>query len=179
MGLADGMAWEREHGAPDRPIVAEQQGGRWEKLVFPITLSCDDRGWSEYRYREFFLANKPKGLTWFAYDTIILSETEVEFVVYDMRCNYSGGRGVEIERFKAAVPKEIIGSDIEKKIVAVAAARRGEELAAHEKRIIAGYADEIRAAMNHPTAAPPHLNQAQHHPARHQRAGAPPQKETI
>lgn len=33
MGLADGMAWEREHGAPDRPIVAEQQGGvKWFKV---------------------------------------------------------------------------------------------------------------------------------------------------
>ncbi|UYE95805.1 hypothetical protein HAAEEKHM_00085 [Sinorhizobium phage AP-16-3] len=29
MGLADGIAWEREHGAPDRPTVAKQRVGVW------------------------------------------------------------------------------------------------------------------------------------------------------
>lgn len=154
MGLADGMAWEREHGTPDRPIVAEQQGGGWEEQIFPITLHCDMRGWSEYRYREFFCRNKPKEMTWFAYDTIIHGETDVEFVAYGMRCNYSGGLGEEIGRFNASVPSALTGEDIEKKILAVAAKRREDELADQERRIIAGYADEIRAAMNRPTAAP-------------------------
>jgi hypothetical protein len=117
------------------------------KKIFPITLACDDRGWSAYSFQKAFRAAKPEGLTWYGYDTIIHSSTDVEFVVYDMENNVHGGLGKKTGQFRATVPPSLTANDIDRKIVFLATERREAELRAAEQSIIAGYADEMRASL--------------------------------
>jgi hypothetical protein len=116
--------------------------------IFPIHLPCHENGWSAYHYRPQFLTSKPDHLTWFAYDTIIHSETDVEFVVYDMADNFYGGRGKKIASFRTLVPRGATARDIDNQIVQLAIARRAKELREAEAAIISGYADEIRSTLN-------------------------------
>lgn len=117
-----------------------------ESTIFPIHLACNDKGWSEHAFRKSFLEAKPKELIWFGYDTIIHSQTDVEFVVYDMLDNMYGGLGKRIGAFKTAVSEQVTGDAINRRIMALATARRHRELSEAEAVIIKSYADEIRAS---------------------------------
>lgn len=114
--------------------------------IFPITLPCNDRGWSAYTFQKAFLAAKPDKLIWYGYDTIIHSPTEVEFVTYDMQDNVYGGLGKKTATFKTEVSTDLTADDINRKIMSLAALRRKAEWKAIEAEIISGYAEEIRAA---------------------------------
>lgn len=113
--------------------------------IFPITLACNDKGWSTHAFQKAFLAAKPDQLIWYGYDTIIHSPTEVEFVVYDMD-NVYGGRGKKTGAFKTEVAADLTADDINRKIMFLAAQRRKAEWEAIEAEIISGYAEEIRTA---------------------------------
>lgn len=114
--------------------------------IFPISLPCNQKGWSEHAFRKAFMDAKPEGLIWYGYDTIIHSPFQVEFVVYDMHDNVSGGLGKQIANFKATVFEETTRDAIDRRIMALAAARRHRELKQTEDDIIRRYADEIRAS---------------------------------
>lgn len=115
--------------------------------IFPIPLYCDGKGWSENRFQLAMRSVLPKGLYWFGYDTIILSPTEVEFVVYGIRDSVWGGLGDEIARIKANVNKVLTEEYIESRIQYLARERRDKELRDAEESTIQKYADEVRAAL--------------------------------
>lgn len=119
--------------------------------IFPITLSCSPLGWSSYAFKPYFMEAKPADLIWYAYDTIIHSQTSVEFVVYDMADNVYGGLGKNIASFKATVPEHATTAAIDQKIAILARARRDAELLASEVAIVNDYAAEIRKSL---TASP-------------------------
>ena len=116
--------------------------------VFPVTREANDKGWSAYQYREAFRAARPPKLTYYAYDVIIHSRTEVEFIAYDMRDNLMGGLGDEIGRFKATVPANLTKDDVERAIISAAALRLAAERAADDRRLIQAYADELRTLVD-------------------------------
>jgi hypothetical protein len=116
--------------------------------VFPITLRCDHTGWSAYDFRDAFLAAKPAGLTYYAYDTIIHSRTEVEFVAYDMLDNCYGGVGKEKARFRATVSRDLTDEAVKKQVYLVAQDRRERELDQREELIIRAYAAEIERQLD-------------------------------
>lgn len=111
--------------------------------VFPFTLHCNDKGWSAYEFRSSFLASKPDDLSWYGYDVIIHSRTNVEFVVYSMRNSFSGGLGREIARFSAKVPASMTNAEIERRALHLATIKREAELHAVETEIILDYAAAI------------------------------------
>jgi len=115
--------------------------------IFPITLPCNDRGHSDLSFQKYFLAAKPRDLTWYSYDTTIHSPISVEFVVYDMADFACGGLGKKIASFKAAVPGEATERAIDRKIMSLAIARRSKELRAAEEAIVDSYAAGIRASL--------------------------------
>lgn len=114
--------------------------------IFPILLACNEKGWSAHAFQRCFYATKPEDLTWFGYDTTILSQTEVEFTVYDMADNATGGLGDKIASFRATVPEELTKEAVDRKILFLALAQRERELRAIEEAIINRYADAIRAS---------------------------------
>lgn len=115
--------------------------------VFPFTLHCNGKGWSEHRYRDFFLSAKPAGLSWFGYDTILHSRTDIEFVVYDMKDSFYGGLGSVVCRFRSVVPPAVTKEHVEQRIFLLAAERREKELADEEAAIVRRYASEIRRSL--------------------------------
>lgn len=115
--------------------------------IFPIKLPCDPLGWSSYSLQPYFLRATPADLTWYSYDTIIHSQSSVEFVVYDMADNTYGGVGKSIASFKADVPVNATAEAIDRRIVTLARARREAELRAAEEEIINSYAAGIRASL--------------------------------
>lgn len=119
--------------------------------IFPINIPCCDQGGGSYAFRSFFMATRPKDIIWYGYDSIILSKTEVEFVIYDMFDdmfdNCRGGLGAEITRFKALVPESTTERFIERRILDLAMERRTIEIIAAEGEIVKRYADEIRAEI--------------------------------
>lgn len=119
--------------------------------IFPIKLYARD--WPNYtqsphHYRATFLKVKPKGASWFAYHVVILSRTQVEFIVHNIRDSCSGGIGEEIFRCKTEVPASLTEKDVERAILAAAQDRREQEIEAAENAIIAKYAAEIRARID-------------------------------
>lgn len=116
--------------------------------VFPITLACNGKGWSAFDYRDTFLSHKPKDASWYGYDVVIHDREEVEFVAYNIRDCFSGGLGNEAFRFKVGVPRHLTKKDVERRLWYLAEERRMAELAAQEKVIVSGYADDLRAALD-------------------------------
>lgn len=116
--------------------------------VFPILMPCYETPHytsSEYNFRKAFLANKPEKMTWFAYDVTITSPTSVTFTVFGMRDNCYGGIGKRLDSFDTCVDGALTAEYIEKKIRQLARQQREDELEAEEARIVASYADKIRA----------------------------------
>lgn len=117
---------------------------------FPFTLAAYETPHftrSPYDFRAAYLANRPKGESWYAYDVVVKSPTEVEFIVYDMRCNLSGGIGKEARRFKCTVAPEVTAPSIERRVQAMAVLVRQQELDRIEQAAIGGYADVIRSKL--------------------------------
>lgn len=117
-------------------------------LVFPFTLHAEE--WAAYtesprNFREAFLAAKPEGLIWYAYDVTVQSSTLVDFTVYGMRDTVSGGVGKKVGAFSAAVSAEVTRPAIVREATRLAAARRDDEVQQREDEIIAGYVAEILA----------------------------------
>jgi hypothetical protein len=109
---------------------------------FPFTIPADETPHytaSCYDFRPVFMAHRPKDMTWFAYDVIVKSRDEIEFVVFDMRCNVSGGIGKEIGRIPAVVPEVLTLKHINDQARRRAIAKREWELHNAEKRIIERY----------------------------------------
>lgn len=122
--------------------------------IFPFTIkaySTDYYTASPYRYRAHFLKafqeSTPKGSTYFAFDVILKSATEVEFVAYHMFDNVRGGIGDEFWRGSATVPAKLTEEDIQEQIKAVAKMRRKEERALAEEAAIARHLADIVAEM--------------------------------
>lgn len=116
--------------------------------IFPIHIRSNNQGHVIGEFRAAYLAARtPKMDSWFCFDVLIRSRTEVTFIVFGMWSNVSGGKGEEKYRFDAVVSPELTASAIERKIVSLATDRRLRELDAAENRIIDGYADEIRAEL--------------------------------
>lgn len=123
-------------------------------MVFPIELRAYETAHftsSPYRYRDVFvaafLAERPKG-SYYAFDVTIHSRTEVSFTAYDMRDFCFGGIGDIIWRGSATVSQELTDEDVEQAIQRAAAVQLIAERAAEDRRIIGGYADQIRAALD-------------------------------
>lgn len=118
---------------------------------FPFRLYCDhERGWSASQFKNTFMKVKPAGLTWYGYDVIIHSPTEIEFVVFEMYDNFSGGVGNEIARFTATVSRSVTDRDIRSRSMELAVDRRRHELCEAEAEIINRYANEFLAALDRP-----------------------------
>ena len=119
-------------------------------MIFPIENNAYETSnytSSPYAYRDAFraafLAANPKG-SFYAFSVKILSRTEVEFIAYDMRDNFSGGIGDEIWRGRAYVPPSLTETDVERAILRAARERLEDERQAADAVIVSGYADEIR-----------------------------------
>ena len=113
--------------------------------MFPFTIKAIEHPHhthSDHRFRHV-MRTLPKSESWFAYDVIIHSPTEIEFVTYGMRDTCYGGIGTERERIKTTVPASLTRQAIETKAFKLAEKRRADELAEIERLIIARYADEI------------------------------------
>lgn len=119
--------------------------------MFPFTLYAEETPHftkSSYAFRPTFLANKPTGLTWFAYDVVIKSPTNIAFVVYAMRDNIYGGLGDKIDQFPAIVPAELTRKFVEERAMLLARGRFDDELRASQRAIIKSYADEILVTLD-------------------------------
>lgn len=129
--------------------------------LFPFRIySNDDNGGGFYEFRDVFVANKPEYIEtvhekdtrweytrreqfiWYTFDVIIHSQTEIEFVAFDMKDFCYGGKGKEIHRFKVKVAKSVTEKEIRKELLFRAMLRRELELNAEENRIIKAYAHE-------------------------------------
>ncbi len=115
--------------------------------VFPIHLHSDERGRMIWEFRDVFMATRKSEVTWFCFDVIVRSRTDVTFVVFDMRDTTHGGKGKELYRYDAVVSSKLTLRFIEAHIYALAEARRSAELQAAEHAIIDGYANEIRTEL--------------------------------
>lgn len=72
--------------------------------IFPITLRCDrEKGWSNHDFRALFITNKPDGLSWYGYDVVINSSTDIKFIIWDMYDNFYGGCGNIVAEFNLKV----------------------------------------------------------------------------
>jgi hypothetical protein len=113
---------------------------------FPFTIAAEETPHytaSCYDFRPTFMAHRPKDMTWFAYDVIVKARDEIEFVVFDMRDNCSGGIGKQIGRFAAVVPEALTLKHINDEARRRAFAKREWELHNAEKRIIERYTLQI------------------------------------
>ena len=64
--------------------------------VFPFTLVSTWKGHSDLRFQRTFLRAKPEEMTWYCYDVIVKSPSEVTFAVYDIYDNVYGVKGKKI-----------------------------------------------------------------------------------
>ena len=72
--------------------------------LFPFTIYADsNHGGVSHGFRQIFMEHRKPDVTWYAADIIVNSDTEIEFVVYDMKDNFYGGVGKEIYRVPATV----------------------------------------------------------------------------
>jgi hypothetical protein len=116
--------------------------------LFPISLRCNDKGWSEHSFQNAFMRVRPKDKTWYGYDVEIMSPTDVVFIVYSMADATYGGLGKADYNLQATVSPDLTAPYIDRRIVELAAQRRTAELAAEEARIVEQYANELRAALS-------------------------------
>lgn len=133
---------------------------------FPFRLyGSGEHGGGPLNFRAAFQANRPdmidivegKGTGWeytrrekfsyYAFDVIVLSQTEVEFVCFDMYDNYWGGKGKEFHRFTATVDKSVTNKHVGRRLFARGIDRRERELAEQERKKCQKFADEERAAL--------------------------------
>lgn len=130
---------------PERDIL------KFAEEFFPFTLGAWDSGYGWSRsptdFQGAFMANKPEGLVWYAYDVEVKSPTLVEFTVYDMACNVKGGIGRKIAEFGATVEPWVTQTAIEARVKVLAQAVRDRELARQEERKVEGYADDLKRAL--------------------------------
>ena len=115
---------------------------------FPIHINAEETPHftsSSYKFRPLFLANKPTGMSWYAYNVIIHSPTNVEFVVYDMFCSARGGIGKEVGSFEATASAELTAPYIQKHAVSIAQYRIDEERRAANKLILKNRAEDVLA----------------------------------
>lgn len=136
---------------------------------FPFTVYAPNESGGPYEFREAFDANRPetyevvetwgtyehrsmRKFTYFGYDVIVLSATEVEFVCYSILDTCYGGRGDLFHRFKAKVNKSVTTPAINRRLVSRAVDRRDEELRQAELLIIKAYANEEKLALGLSTA---------------------------
>ena|SRR6218665_1877183 len=129
--------------------------------LFPFRIySSDKSNGGIYEFRDTFVANKPEYIEtvrdkgtrwewvqrekfiWYTFDVIIHSQTEIEFVAFDMEDFCYGGKGKEIHRFKVKVAKSVTEKEIRRELLSRAALRRELELIAEENRIIKTYAND-------------------------------------
>jgi hypothetical protein len=120
-------------------------------VIFPFTLFAYDNTphyvSSEYKFRPVFLQNKPEGLSWYCYNVVVKSPTEVTFVHYGMLDNFSGGIGKLQGEFDAVVSAELTLPFIQKQAKLKAEWLRAQELAKAEQDIINGYYEQIMASI--------------------------------
>lgn len=117
---------------------------------FPFTLRAHETRHytsSPRDFRDTFIAHKPEGLVWYAYDVEVKSATLVKFVVYDTRDTCTGGIGERIDDFEVTVPTSLTRRAIKAEALVHAKARRAVELDEVEEMIISGYADELLASL--------------------------------
>lgn len=118
--------------------------------LFPFCLFAEETPHftsSERDFQQTFLATKPADMSWFAYDVVILSPTQIEFIVYNMRCIASGGIGEPIANFSATVPAVLTLKHMERRAFSLARARRDEELLEAERKIVKSYAADYLRQM--------------------------------
>lgn len=112
--------------------------------MFPFTLYCDrERGWSNVNFRPLFLSNKPKELIWYAYDVNILSKSEVEFIVYDIKDAVYGGVGSKLLSFICSADENLVKEFVVDRATSMAIVKRKQELNKEEDFIVAGYTNSI------------------------------------
>lgn len=85
--------------------------------------------------------------SYYCYDVIIKSSTDIEFICYDMEDNIYGGRGKEFHRFIAKCPTSLTKRYIDNRLLERAIELRECQLKAHEMTICKEYAELERKAL--------------------------------
>lgn len=85
--------------------------------------------------------------TYYCFDVVIKSATEVEFRCYDMYNTATGGRGEFTTAFGGVVDKSVTQKFIDKRLMDRAINRRVRELDEIEMAICAGYAEDERKVL--------------------------------
>ena len=76
--------------------------------LFPFTIYANSvHGGVNYNFRQIFHEHRKPNVTWYAADIIVKSDTEIEFVVFDMLGQPCGGKGEEIYRVPATVTQSL------------------------------------------------------------------------
>lgn len=132
---------------------------------FPFRIySSDMHGGGPYEFQNAFHKNKPETVeiverfgtfvhkrterfSWYAFDVIVLSQTEVEFVCFDMEGFCYGGKGKEFHRFTATVDKSVTSPTIGRRLFNRGVERRAYELEQAERKICQKFADEERQEL--------------------------------
>ena len=131
---------------------------------FPFRLYSNENGNSPWGFNGTFQANRPEELviteTWgtyvhtcrvkfsyYCFDVIIHSQTEIEFVCFDMEDNCYGGKGKEIHRFSVTVDKSVTNEYVGRRLFYRGIDRRERELAEQERKHYQKFADEERKAL--------------------------------
>jgi hypothetical protein len=118
--------------------------------LFPIELPAQETPHyteSDHEFRSTFIAAKPEGMSWYAYDVEVKSPTLVRFTAYGMRDSCYGGIGEARGSFEVTVAPEVTREAIEREAMRLAKARRRAELRAEEDARIKAYAGEILAEV--------------------------------
>lgn len=132
---------------------------------FPFTIYGSEDMHGVWEFRKTFQANRPeeitvvegKGTKWeytrtekcsyYSFNVIVHSKTEVEFVCFDMLDNFYGGIGKESHRFRATCEEDLTSEFITRRLLHRAELRRICELEEQEALICAGYAEEERKVL--------------------------------
>lgn len=132
---------------------------------FPFRIYSNDQGHNIYGFGHILQANRPEYIeiieakgtkfewtrrekfSYYAFDIIFLSQTEIEFVFFDMYDNYYGGKGKEIHRLKVTVDKSVTNDYVGRRLFNRGVARRERELAEAERKICQAYARDEAAAI--------------------------------
>jgi len=79
--------------------------------LFPFTIyPSREHGSIPHGFRDLFQKQRKPDVIWYAADVIVNSDTEIEFVVYDMKDMCYGGIGKEIYRMSVTVEQsDVIG----------------------------------------------------------------------
>lgn len=106
--------------------------------IFPIRLKSVG---GERELNRLFIQTKPKDMIYYAFDTIIHSAKEIEFIVYDMDKSFFGGGGVgkELHRYKVQCDPLLTQQPIENRLYQIAMERRAKELDKIEQDMIEKY----------------------------------------